>query len=31
MEDILIEHQVGSEFLDLGEQNILGLCIELGA
>ena len=31
MKDVLVEHQIGPEFLDLGEQDVLGLCVELGA
>ena len=31
VKDVLVEHEIGSEILDLGEQDCLGLRIELGA
>ena len=31
MKGILVEHQIGFEILDLGQQDCLGLCVEAGA
>jgi hypothetical protein len=31
VKDVLIDDQIGPEFFDLGQQDLLGLCIKLGA